>query len=383
MSGSVCVAILASLMPCLLAAQSPQQWTLQPVVSIGGAEANDERYAFDRVTVEAITGRLNGHLLVLDVHGKRVLEYDASGRHVRTQGRAGEGPGELRFPTAIAIGAGDSAWVFDVGRITVYPAEGGTARTQRAEIRTFGPARVRSGGFLRALAAVPASGGGAGSFVPARTEVVQFNAEGTTVDTVLRGPLPARVLVQVQEGTSVFNTHATEQYGVTTHWDMLRDGSLVIADSSAYVLGLVAPDGSVVRTFGTGVPARRTTAADRERALDRIRAAQARRPDGGAFVPNRTLLRRQLEQTPFAPVIPRIVGVRVDPQDRIWVGVSGERRDLDRIDVYERNGRLVATITDPPGMPAALYGDGHAALLERDELDAQRVRILRIAGNGR
>jgi hypothetical protein len=34
-------------------------------------------------------------------------------------------------------------------------------------------------------------------------------------------------------------------------------------------------------------------------------------------------------------------------------------------------------------MPAALYGDGQAALLERDELDAQRVRLLRIAGNGR
>jgi hypothetical protein len=379
----VCVAILASLMPCLLAAQSPQRWTLQPVVSIGGAEANDERYAFDRVTVDAITGRLNGNLLVLDVHGQRVLEYDASGRHVRTQGRAGEGPGELRFPTAIAIGAGDSAWVFDVGRITVYPAEGGGARTQRAGIRTFGPARVRPGGFLRALAAVPASAGGTGSFVPAQTEVVQFNAEGATVDTVLRGPLPARVLVQVQEGTSVFSTHATEQYGVTTHWDMLRDGSLVISDSSAYVLRLAAPDGSVVRTFGTGEPARRTTAADRERALDRIRAAQARLPDGGAFAPNPVLLRRQLEQTPFSPVIPRVVGVRVDPQDRIWVGVSGERRDLDRIDVYDRNGRLIATITDPPGMPAALYGDDQAALLERDELDAQRVRILRIVRDGR
>jgi hypothetical protein len=381
MCRSICVAILATVTPCLLAAQRPQQWTLQPVVAFGGAEVNDERYTFDRVTFEALTGRLNGNLLVLDVHGRRVLEYDAGGRHVRTHGRAGEGPGELRFPTAIAIGAGDSAWVFDVGRITVYPADGGAARTQRTETRTFGPARVRRGGFLRALAAAPGSAG-AGSLVPTQTEVVQFDAGGAVADTVLRGPLPARVLVQVQEGRSVHSTHATEQYGVTTHWDMLGDGSVVIADSSAYVVRLLAPDGSLVRTFGTGEPARRTTAADRERALDRIRAAQARRPDGDAFTPNAALQRRQLEQTPFSPVVPRIVGVRVDAQDRIWVGVSGERSDLDRIDVHDRNGRLVATIEDPPGMPAALYGDGLAALLERDELDAQRIRILRVASNG-
>jgi hypothetical protein len=38
----------------------------------------------------------------------------------------------------------------------------------------------------------------------------------------------------------------------------------------------------------------------------------------------------------------------------------------------------VAQVQSAPGMPAAFYGDGLAAMLERDEYDAQRVRIMRV-----
>jgi hypothetical protein len=376
------IAALAALFPLALHAQRPQVWTLQPVASIGGAQADDGRYHFDRVRTEGIAGRANGNLLVLDVHGKRLLEYDARGRHARTWGREGDGPGELRFPTAVTVGAADSAWVFDVGRVSIYPANDQTARTIRLDTRTFGMARVSGSGFLRALAPTPSQGVGAGAgfFVPTQMQIARFDGPAVA-DTVWRGPVPAQVVVEVRSGNNSSSTTATEQYGVTTHWDQLGDGTLVVADSSAYVLRLVTPAGRVLRTFGTLEAARRTTAADRERAFDRIRAANARRSPDTQLPPE--LWRKVLEQTPFSPVIPRIAGVRVDPQDRIWVGVSGELRDLDRIDVYDRNGTLIARIADPPGMPAVLYGTGLAALLEHDEYDAQLVRIMRVTGSDR
>jgi hypothetical protein len=368
-----CIVVLC---PVALHAQGPAQWTLRPVVVVGGAQANDDRYTFEQVTPEAIAGRANGNLLVLDIQGKRVLEYDDRGRHVRTLGRGGSGPGEFRFPTAVTVGAGDSVWVFDVERVSVFPDAGQPVRTQSVPTRTFGLARVGAHGVLRALAAVPGAAG-TGSLVPGRMEIARFNGAGVIADTVWRGPFPSRALIEVSIGNDIYRTHATEQYAVTTHWDQLSDGTLVIADTSAYVLRLVTPDGRVQRTFGTREGARPTTAADRQRALERLRGARDRRSQDRFPTPP-ALFSRQLEQTPFSPVIPRIAGVRVDPDDRIWVGVSGDRRDLERIDIYDRSGTLVARVADPPAMPAALYGTGLAAVLERDGFDAQQVRILRV-----
>jgi hypothetical protein len=159
------------------------------------------------------------------------------------------------------------------------------------------------------------------------------------------------------------------------HWDQLRDGSLVIADTSAYILRIISPAGRVLHTFGPHEPGRPVTAADRARALEALRAEAEGR--SGTPVPAE-LRRKQLEQTPFAAVVPRITGVRIDPDDRIWVGVSGATAELERVDIYDRSGRLVARVRSAPGMPAAFYGDGRAAMLERDEYDAQRVRIMRV-----
>jgi len=359
------------------AAQQPQPWTLSTVASVGGSEANDDRYVFARVTAEGLAGRANGNLLVLDIQGRRIHEYDSAGRHVRTLGRAGDGPGEFRFPSAIALGAGDSVWAFDAGRVSVFPPAAGNTRMFPATTRTFGAVRLGGGTIVRALAAEPGQAGGAGSLVPTQMQLARFGLNAILRDTIHTGPMPARVLVTIQNGRSTFSTHAVEQFSLIMRWDQLRDGRLVIADTSAYVLRILSPDGRVLQTFGTGEPARPVTPADRDRALDRLRAQQrsaARQPDP----PPAELQRKVLDQTPFAAVVPRISGLRVDPRDRIWVGVSGATRDLERIDIYDGNGQLVARIAEPPGFPAALYGDGMLALLEVDEFDAQRIRIMRV-----
>jgi hypothetical protein len=187
--------------------------------------------------------------------------------------------------------------------------------------------------------------------------------------------MPKRVVVTVESGNNVYSTHATEQFAALMHWDQLRDGSLVIADTSAYILRIISPAGRVLHTFGPHEPGRPVTAADRARALEALRAEHEGR--SGTPVPAE-LRRKQLEQTPFAAVVPRITGVRIDPDDRIWVGVSGATAEPERLDVYDRRGRLVARVRNAPGMPAAFYGNGIAAVLERDEYDAQRVRIMRV-----
>lgn len=372
--------VLATLwLPAIADAQAPRAWRLVPVATVGGADANNDRELFDQVPAHGLVGRSNGHMLLLDVRGKRVLEYDATGKHVRTIGRAGEGPGEFQFPTALAVGPGDSLWVTDVLRFSVFPPTPGAARSGTTPTRTFGQLRVGNQGVVQALSAVP-GGTASGSLFPDRMRLARFDTRGVITDTIWSGPVPRRVPVMVQVGRSSYSTHAIEQFGTTTLWDLLPDGTLVVADTSAYLVRIVSPEGRVVRTIGPGISGRRVTAADRDRALARVRTEQAATQERvePRFRSPPELVEKLLEATPFGTTVPMVSGVRVDPRGRIWVGVSGPDAALERIDIFDRDGKLLGRIARPPAMPAALYGDGLVAFVERDESDAQLLRILRV-----
>lgn len=64
----------------------------------------------------------NGHIFVTDQVQRRVVEFDARGRPVRTIGRAGDGPGEFQGPTAITFWGRDSLVVTDLSnrQISVF-----------------------------------------------------------------------------------------------------------------------------------------------------------------------------------------------------------------------------------------------------------------------
>ncbi len=94
------------------------------------------------------------------------------------------------------------------------------------------------------------------------------------------------------------------------------------------------------------------------------------------------LLEAQLAAMTFAPVIPRITGVRVDPLDRIWVGVSlDEPGTTARIDVYDREGNLLGELHGWE-LPDVFLGPSRAARLDRDEFDVQRIVVYRVLEDG-
>lgn len=77
-------------------------------------------------------------------------------------------------------------------------------------------------------------------------------------------------------------------------------------------------------------------------------------------------------------MVPRIVTLRRDTRDRLWVGVSEQAPgEIERIDVYAAGGSLLGELRGLP-MPDAFYGDGYAAIIDQDELDTQRIHVLRL-----
>src|SRR5690554_2408154 len=123
-------------------AATPLAWRFDTLAVIGGAIVEDENYEFQNAR---LAGNAQGHLFVLDGQGKRILRYDENGGFIRSYGREGGGPGELRFPISLALGPGDSLWVADMmnRRITILDATGdGDRSIAAANSQGFGVSSV-------------------------------------------------------------------------------------------------------------------------------------------------------------------------------------------------------------------------------------------------
>ncbi|HEX6938668.1 MAG TPA: 6-bladed beta-propeller [Longimicrobiales bacterium] len=379
-------------------------WSADTIAVLGGADVDADAYQFDQVAREGLAADADGRLYVLDRAGRRILVYDADGRHLATFGRSGGGPGELASPVALALGPGDSIWVTDIGnqRYTVFPIDGGEARSvpfpEEAGF-AIGDLAIRGGGPIQTFRAVRLRGPDERRPAepppePPRT-ILRLGPDGDILDTLWTTP-PPRV-DEVQSGNraadQVIVVRMSRAFEAQQHWQAFPDGGLAVADSTEYIVRIVAPDGTLSRLIERDLPARATTEADKELARQRLRERLTRGGGirisiggrgGVAGPPPEQLLEAQLASMTFAPVIPRITGIRIDPLGRIWVGISlDEPGTTARVDVYDRDGRLLGEL---PGweLPDVFLGPSRAARIVRDELDVQQIVVYELdAGDTR
>jgi hypothetical protein len=371
------------------------EWGVDTLAVIGDALAEDA-YQFDQVSPEGLASDGDA-LYLLDRQGKRVLAYDAEGRHRGTFGRAGEGPGELSEPLGLEVGPGDTVWVSDFrsSRLTGYPANGGDPRIltlpDTAGMPSFRFAALESG-FVMSFRPLPSlfRGGGRASldglgeseaFVP----LVRLDRDLHLAETLWRSPEPPRDVVQLESGGRMMVAMQSREFWPETLWDAFEDGTVVVADSAAYVLHLVSPDGTVLRRVRRDPAPRATTEADREAVKQRMReeAEEGVSVSVGGHGPGpdmrQKLLEERLEKMTFADLIPRILAIRIDPEERIWVGVSEDvAGEIARIDIYDRDGVLLGELRDVP-MPNVFMGPDRFGVLRRDELDVQQVVLLAVS----
>lgn len=378
----------------------PLGWSLDTVAILGDAFAEDV-YQFDQVSTGGLASDLDGNLYVLDRQGGRVLKYGPDGRHRATFGRKGEGPGELSQPISLAVGPGDTAWVSDFSnsRLTGYPRDGGDPRTIPLPGEGVIPGErlaALEGGFITLMRPLFGLSRGSGGRMqvarpgqedgedagPPVLPVMRLTPSLEPTDTLWASPEPPMDMVQLEAAGRIMVTMMSREYHPEFQWAGFPDGGIVVSDSAAYVLHVLDADGRRVRTIVRDPPPRSTTDADRELARERVREQSAGGIRIGGSGPDEEtrnrMLEQRLEKMTFADVIPRVVELRTDPADRIWVGVSEDTPDeVDRIDVYRRDGTLLGEIRDFP-MPDVFLGPDRIGVLRRDELDVQQVVVLEI-----
>ena len=318
-----------------------------------------------------------GNLYVLDPSAFQIVVIGPGGELVMTVGREGEGPGEFRNPTDLAVWRDGRFAVVDTrhGAYQLFGPEGELERfvrmnpvsgqpgvlaardTVRADPR--GGALIASGGrFAEAFAAGMAAGRAA-SGDPTDEEFEAVGEDGRLDRLDLRGEAAvAETIMRARrippDGTE---SHAL-YFAPRLIWEVLPDGAVAYVDSTAYEVILLGADGTprgvLERPLRPETVTARIRSAVREHRLMELEAApmDADRPEfmsAERWEEMQEMLRAAsragIQDQEYFPEIPMLRGLRATWDGSLWVQRRGEDPwdDAGPIDVFART----ATIGEP------------------------------------
>jgi hypothetical protein len=326
-----------------------------------------------------------GNLYVLDAGNLRVVVFDPAGRHLRSFGRRGGGPGEFQGPIGLAIASDGSVVVNDAahGALIVLTPEGEHLRNIPM-------------GEVRALSRIATSGDGvvAETRVPqqrlppdqmrtsAPRSVGRISLAGAALQPLYNAPPQAVEQQALQAGGTRFIAMTPPALSARLQWATLADGGIAATHTDEYRVVITDAAGSPRRVIERPLQPRTVTQRDRDAYLARMAATPSTiimsGAPAGAGTPTVSAGQPPAAgSTVFADRIQVIQALAADPQDRLWISRS-DREGAALIDIVTADGRYLGTLSGER-MPVAFGPDGVAAWIERDDLDVQRIVVRRVA----
>lgn len=338
-------------------------------------------------TVRQVAFDAAGNLYVLDSLAGRVVVVAPGGGLLREFGRLGEGPGEFRNPTAMAVMSDGRVVVANLGHqaYQIFDAHGEYERQVRMDgegghrVPWMFPERDGESVVVGSrLAGFFFSGGLPGNVGPPARLIQRWSFSGEEVarETIAQAWEPPR---------GEENRRLAFEPGLEV--DVLPNGSFAYSDSSDYAIKIASSETGVsrilTRPFSPEPVTERMERAERDRRLREAGRGSVIRGTGGITVTGGgggDRARERIETLEFFEEVPLVRGLRTSWGGRIWVQRRGDQPlDDGPIDVLTFDGRYVGSYrTDAPPLPDAFGPAGLAAFIERDELDVQTVVVKRL-----
>lgn len=315
---------------------SQTTWRAVEDLRIGKADG-DEPY------VLAAPGGLEadaaGRLYVLDVQASQVRVFDPAGRHLRSFGRAGAGPGELSQPAGLTLAPNADVWVLDAGnaRFVIFDSAGtpiGTRRRESVAVSFPWPGRIDRAGRLWDVEQTP-------SRAPV---LLRMDLAGRPTTRFSLAAPPAAQFVASRGGVT---NYAPVPYTPSLAWSIDADGRVWSGVSDRYELALHEPGGDTVRIVRREHQPVPVSAAER----DSVPGMLAWFTSQGGRV--------DLSRIPRYK--PAYTSVMTDDQGWLWVRPSLPADQANAAwDVFDPQGHLQGRVTlpmpVPEGMPVVVRG---------------------------
>ena len=312
-----------------------------------------------------------GRIWVLESQSQELRVFDASGAHVRTIGRKGEGPGEFNQVIGMEWGPDGHLWLIDpannriskvdtagafvesvptIGGITVMPWPGGFDRDGHFYTYGINPEveddfdllMIRHDAELQPLDSVPVPD------FPGERQFLELNAEDMHMIT----PVP---------------------FAPGIEWRLRNDGGYWGGLDGEYRLFELAwPSGDTLRTITRDWDPLPVTEQD----LDQVMEGMEWFTEMGG----------KIDRSEIPSTKPAFDSFFVDPLDRIWVvrttaGPDTEKRILD---VFDHEGRFLGTVELPfklADFPDPIVRGDYMIAVVEDELEVPyvvRARIVQV-----
>ncbi len=350
-----------------------EAWTVKEVCSAG---AGDGQISQVFGLISGVDVDADGNVYIADATAPAVFVFDASGKLLRTIGRAGHGPGEF---------GGNLAGVFVVGselltpdlpqtRISRFTLHGEFVSSFRFDLTKGMPVRWdMSEGRLIAQRRLP--------LPPDSTQIL-----GDPIVTIMEpadtlARLPVGQSVQITGGIPIFRQFKPEPL-----WDASSDGRQVVGMSDAWRFTTYDASGRAIRVISRSVSPERVTERDRQAvkdALTTLYKLQGAPPE---------LARRVIASMEFADDLPTVVAVALGPEGSLWVQPLRSAEERERLGftvfpkdlgsrtwgVFDSSGVYMVAVSFPIDFQPTRSLDDRIYGIARDELDVPLVKGYRV-----
>ena len=340
----------------------------EPAFVVGDDEEDDNQF----FTSIRGTGRLSdGSIAVVDRTSAEVRIFDASGRHLRSMGQRGEGPGEFTDPFILWITAGDTLWVGNTRpwSYTVFTSQGQFVRRIRLDPVYSNPSRA--GGVLENGYTVNVRWEGLGILTPdfdvPDTAIVEIhNPDGKLANILAR--IPHRSFGKVSDSPeSIAFSPLFEARAVV---DALGS-TIVLAHGSKPEVQVLDDEFNLRMIVRWSEADREVTREDvrtyREDYRERYSSSDWDQNDDDRISPER----------PVADVFPAMSSVKIGRDGRIWVRQYDRPREDRGWLAFDAEGKFFCHMAQTPGSVWE-FGADYVLLLHRSELGVQTVRMHRL-----
>jgi len=283
-----------------------------PIFRVGDDESDDKQW-FSRVRG---VGRLaDGSVAVADRTSAEVRIFAPDGRHLRSMGRHGEGPGEFQDPFVLWVLPGDTIWVGDYRpyRFVVFTAEGKWVRN--VTLDPIYPNPSRGGGVLdngASVNSIDRSSRGRDFKKPDTLVVEVHDRDGNRVGVLSR--LPTRRLGPAPD-TEAYNYYIGVLFDPLAVVDA-RERTIALAHTATPEVRLLDEAFNLRSVVRWHVPDQEVTSGD----VRAWREEYVRRRSTGGNIWDDDFDGPMINsERPVADVMPAISSVLVGRDGRLWV----------------------------------------------------------------
>ena len=350
------------------AQQQPVTVTLvnSSFVRIGSVEGPPETTFATVIGAVRLPG---GNIVVADAGAQVVRFFEDSGRHVRSVGRAGRGPGEFEMITWIGPCPDGRLLVTDgaLSRGTILESDGTVARTVGLPPRVLFSPYLSCRTLTAALALLnrPHRTTVPGQVTRAPAFVVRLTFGSEVLDTLGRLPGSEFYRGARVRGFSPIPLGAAALAAAQGDW-------LYLAQNDEPRIRVLNLGTQRETTFAHGLPRTGMTTAAWE-------AAKTRFIDQQPLRETRELLADVLAETSPPEQQPFFVDVKVDREGRLWLRLPSAGSTASWR-VLTPEGNHVATVLLPASIEPLDIGRSYLLASDRDELGVQTIRAYSFAG---